>query len=429
MSTTNLKSKIILGLLVVVVVIGLAAAIYQVQQGLIVTNMRNSFSWGLYIVMWAFLVGIATGGLMVTSSIYLFNIERLKPFSRVTALVALIATLAAMVVLLLDLGRPDRVFNMLIHPQFGSALIWDFIALTLCAIFAICYIFIQVRPDIARKGIKLPLVGVIGTKDLSREALERMEERSERWARLIAPLVLVIAILAQIVEAWVFATQLSRTWWFGGALAPSFIASAIASGVVVIILASLYTLRHKKGLDNAYTSLGKIAAIGALALLLIYYGDLVVKAWWGAGLEFETVKLFFTRYYALHIVEVLLIAVAIFLIVKRAASKGWLIAGSLSMAFGILVHKYLLMPLAFNIVPLDATAIGYERLSGWAYPISVGEIASTLDNPSSLFVSFWSYSPSAIEWMASVGLLAAAILAFILLSRIMPIIPITKEAK
>jgi len=414
---------------VVVFIIGLVAVIYQTQQGLIVTNMRNPFSWGLYIVIWAFLVGIATGGLMVTSSIYLFNIERLKPFSRITALVALISTMAAMVVLLVDIGRPDRVLNMLVHPQFGSVLIWDFMALTLCAVFAICYIFIQMRPDIARKGIKLPLVGVIGKKDLSTGALERMEDQSERRARLIAPVVLVVAILAQMVEAWVFATQLSRPWWFGGALAPSFMASAIASGVVVIILASLYALHYTKGLHNAYTSLGKIAAVCASVLLLIYYGDLVVKAWWGEGLEFETVKLLFTRYYALHIVEVLLIAAAIFLLVKRVASKRWLITGSLSMAVGILAHKYLLIPLAYNIIPLNVATAEYDKLTGWAYPTAVGEITATLDNPSSLFSSFWSYSPSAIEWMASAGLLAAAILAFVLLSRILPIIPNTKVAK
>ena len=54
---------------------------------------------------------------------------------------------------------------------------------------------------------------------------------------------------------------------------------------------------------------------------------------------------------------------------------------------------------------------------------------ATLDNPSSLFSSFWSYSPSAVEWMVSAGLLAAAILAFVLLSRILPIIPNTKVAK
>jgi len=86
------------------------------------------------------------------------------------------------------------------------------------------------------------------------------------------------------------------------------------------------------------------------------------------------------------------------------------------MAAGILVHKYLLIPLAFNISPSDSS-------------VATGEITSTLDDPSSLFVSFWSYSPSAIEWVISLGLLAAAMFAFLLLSKILPVMPAPKATE
>ena len=49
--------------------VAVAAWIYQLQEGLILTNMQNSYSWGLYISGLAFFVGNAAGGLVLTSSI------------------------------------------------------------------------------------------------------------------------------------------------------------------------------------------------------------------------------------------------------------------------------------------------------------------------------------------------------------------------
>ena len=61
---------------------------YQLWQGLILTNMVNSYSWGLYISGLAFFVGNAAGGLVLTSSIYLFGVKKLKPLAKLGALTA-----------------------------------------------------------------------------------------------------------------------------------------------------------------------------------------------------------------------------------------------------------------------------------------------------------------------------------------------------
>ncbi|MDN5344945.1 MAG: dimethyl sulfoxide reductase rane subunit, partial [Clostridia bacterium] len=73
---------------------------YQLKNGLIVTGMRNPFSWGLYIATFAFFVGIAAGGLIVSSSVYLFNLEQLKPFTRIASLSAFASIMAAAVIIL-----------------------------------------------------------------------------------------------------------------------------------------------------------------------------------------------------------------------------------------------------------------------------------------------------------------------------------------
>jgi molybdopterin-containing oxidoreductase family membrane subunit len=420
-SDTMQKYRIALVLPVLVALVGLGFWIYQIQEGLILTNMRNSFSWGLYVAMWAFFVGTAAGGLIVTSAVYLFKAESLKPVAKIASLTAFICTIAAMGMLLPDLGRIDRIFNLVIYPSFSSVLVWDFIVLATYAILAAGYTYVQIRPDIASRGIRLPLLGTIGKKEMDDEELDRMKKQSERQARYIAPVALVVAVLIHTITAWVLATQLGRSWWFGGALAPAFIASAIASGPVVVILAALYTLRRPKELASAYMSLAKIAVFGAVVLLFIYYNDFLVRSWWRGGAETETVRLIFNEYLWVHIAELALIVGAIILLLKRARSMVGLVAGSLCMGAGVLVHRFLLLPSAYNVIPFKVPVATNGELTEWAYPTAVGEITGTLDSPSPLFVSWWGYVPSPVEFTIAAGMVAAVILVYAGLSRMLPI--------
>jgi len=420
MFATKLKSSAAISVLLVVAFAGLGVWLYQIQQGLIVTNMRNPFSWGLYIAMWAFFVGTAAGGLVVTSAIYLFKVERLKPVGKVASLTAFIFTIAAMGMLLPDLGRPDRFHHLFLYPQFGSVLIWDFLVLSTYGLISAIYTYLQMRPGIASSGIRLPLLGTIGKREVSEEELARMRRRADQQAMIIAPVALVFAILIHTVTAWVLATQLSRSWWFGGTLAPTFISAAIASGPAVVILGSFYALKHTEKLEQACALLAKIAAFGTVVLLFIYYNDIVVRSWWGEGGEYEASKLVLTRYLPLHVVEILFMILAVILFVRFARSNVGLIVGSLSLIIGVVFHRFLLMPSAYNLVPFRVPTAGDAGYVEWPYPMAVGELRGVLDSPAPLFVSNWDYVPSPVEFTIVAGALSAVIIVFILLSRMLP---------
>jgi len=95
--------------------------------------MRNPYPWGLYISGLEFFVGNAAGGLVLSSLIYVFGVNKLKPFAKLGALCAFANVVAAMTIVIPDIGRPIKLFNLLLHPNFYSPLIWDIIALfTLC---------------------------------------------------------------------------------------------------------------------------------------------------------------------------------------------------------------------------------------------------------------------------------------------------------
>jgi molybdopterin-containing oxidoreductase family membrane subunit len=415
------KYDLAIALLLILAIIGLLAWALQIQKGLILTNMRNPFSWGLYIAMWAFYVGTAAGGLVVSSAIYIFGVKQLKPVAPVASITAFIFAVAAMLIILPDMGRVERIFNIILYPNFKSLLPWDFLVLSTYAVLSAIYTFVLLRPKIATHGIKLPILGTIMKKELTAQELEELEIKSEKHARILAPVALPFAILIHTVTAWVLATQLSRPWWYGGLLAPTFIAAALSAGPAVVILACLIVYGYREGLKDAYRLLAKVSAFSVVALLFMYYNDFVVRQWWEAGLEFDALLLVVKDYIGIHAVEIVFMLTGAYILATRYESVRGLVTGSLAVNIGILAHRYLLMPPAYNLIPFKVPVIlGFESFE-WSYPIAVGEIRGSLMNPQPVFVSYWNYVPSPVEVAITVGIFAIISLALLTLLRILPV--------
>ena len=237
-------------------------------------------------------------------------------------------------------------------------MIWDALILVIFVVAATGYAYVQMRPDIVNGGVWLPFLGTVGSRDVSAEELRRMRETSERQARTVAPVALGLAILVDTAAAWVLATQLSRSWWSGGTLTLTFIGAAMASGAAVLILGSLFALSRTDGAREARALLAKIAAVGAVVLLFSSYNDIVVNAWWGKGAEHDASSMVFAKYLPLHLAEISLIVFAILLFVRYAGSSLGLVLGSLSVAAGVLLHRFLLLPSAYNLIPFRLPVTG-----------------------------------------------------------------------
>lgn len=408
-------------MLVAVAALGAIAWFYQLYSGLIVTNMRNPFSWGLYVATWAFYVGTAAGGLVVSSAIYLFGAKQLKPVAKLAALTAFLFALAAMLILLPDIGRPDRLYNFLLHPNFKSMLPWDFLVLSAYAAVSAIYTYTLLYPDIVARGVKLPYYGIVLKRDVTEAEMEKIRETSDRRAKRLAPVALPLAILIHTVTAWVLATQLSRPWWYGGALAPTFIAAALATGPAIVILAALIVFGYKDKLEGTYALLAKVSAVSSVIMLFIYYNDFVVRFWWHNGREFDVLKLVFTRYIFLHATELIFIVLAAVIFIRYPRDKKWLIRGSLSVIVGVFAHRFLLLPPAYNVMPLRIPVILRNETVEWAYPIAVGQVRGSLADPQHVFTSYWSYSPSLVEIAITLGVMAFIGLAFLSLVRMLPL--------
>lgn len=116
-----------LALLAGLIAIGLGAAFYMEHHGHYVTGMSNHVVWGLPHVFAIFLIVAASGALNVASIGSVFGGPMYKPLGRFSALLSIGLLAGGLCVLLLDLGRPDRLIVAITHYNFKSIFAWNII--------------------------------------------------------------------------------------------------------------------------------------------------------------------------------------------------------------------------------------------------------------------------------------------------------------
>ncbi|MFR1167263.1 MAG: NrfD/PsrC family molybdoenzyme membrane anchor subunit, partial [Adlercreutzia equolifaciens] len=100
--------NIAIGVSAVVVVAGLVLWAMQLSGGMVQTGMRNLNSWGLYITSFMFFVGLSAGGLIISSVPKAFGIAGFGGISKVAVMSSIACTVAAIGMVVVDLGQPAR---------------------------------------------------------------------------------------------------------------------------------------------------------------------------------------------------------------------------------------------------------------------------------------------------------------------------------
>jgi Ni/Fe-hydrogenase subunit HybB-like protein len=231
-------------LLVLVVLhgIGASAFLYQLKKGLTVTGMSRDVSWGIYIAQFTFLVGVAASAVMVVLPYYLHNV---KEFGKITILgefLAVAAVSMCLMFIMVDLGKPMRMLNVILHPTPNSVLFWDMIVLN-------GYLFLNI---------------VIGWVVLS---AERKEIPPPKWIKPFIYVSIPWAVSIHTVTAFLYAGLPGRHFWLTAIMAARFLASAFAAGPALLILLCLIVRKVSK-FDPGKEAIQKVSKIVLYAMIV-----------------------------------------------------------------------------------------------------------------------------------------------------------------
>ena len=224
-------------------VIGVGSVCYlrQLQVGLTITGLSRDVTWGFYIAQMTFLVGVAASAVMVVLPYYLHDF---KAFGKITILgefLAISAVTMCILFVLVDLGQPGRMFNMVLHPSPRSVLFWDMVVLS-------GYFFLNAV--IAHVSLKA----------------ERKGEAPPSWIKPVILLSIPWAISIHTVTAFIYSGLAARPFWMTAILAPRFLASAFCSGPALLILFCLI-LRRFTRFDAGARAIRQLAIIVTYAML------------------------------------------------------------------------------------------------------------------------------------------------------------------
>ena len=188
----------------------------QLNNGLVVTNMSNQVSWGFYISNFTFLVGVAAAAVMLVIPAYIFDRKDIRDVVLLGDTMAVTAVMMAMLFVIVDIGRPDRIWHMI--PLIGSfnfpasLLAWDVVVLS---------------------GYLLLNLGI------SFYLLFSHYQGHEAKLKAYLPFIMLAifwAISIHTVTAFLYSANTGRPFWHNALLAPRFIASAFCSGPAIAIL-------------------------------------------------------------------------------------------------------------------------------------------------------------------------------------------------
>ena len=132
------------------ILIGFACSLYMEHEGHYVTGMNNQIVWGLPHIFAVLLIVIASGVLNIASISSVFDKKLYKPLAPLSALLAVAFLIAGLIVLVLDLGKPDRLIVAMTTYNFKSIFSWNIFLYSGFAVVLAIYMWTMLDREVNR---------------------------------------------------------------------------------------------------------------------------------------------------------------------------------------------------------------------------------------------------------------------------------------
>lgn len=372
-------------------ILGVVLWVMQLSGGLVQTGMRNLDSWGIYITMFMFLVGLSAGGLIISSVPRVFGMRGFGGISKIAVWTSICCTVLAIGFVVVDLGQPLRLWELFAYSNLTSPLMWDVLVLGIYLILSIVYLWAMVKFE---KG------GV-----------------SNRALRLISAIALVVAVLVHSVTAWIFGLQQGREMWNTALLAPWFVSSALVcgTGLVLIVVIALrkagYLELEKLHVDKLVKMLGAFVSVD----LYFFACDLLTEGYPMAS-GAEVVAMLTTGvlapFFWIEVIGCALCVVVCF--TPKLRTNPLVVTASLLAIVGIFCKRWQLLVGGFQIPNIDFPgAVTQHALTSWESGFAAAYQGMV-------------YAPTMLELGVVLGVIGLGALMLMLGVRYLPLRPTDK---
>lgn len=343
--------------LAILVLGGVYSTYLMYAHGIYLSGMTNRIPWGLQIVLAVFYIGLSAGSL-VTSSLYgVFGKLEYKPFARLAAYLAMLLLIGALLSILTDQGRIDRV---LIEPfaHFNPLSMFSINPFLYISYVLICMIY-----------------------------LWAMLNEKEKWTKIIALVVVLWAIGLHSGTGAIFGF-VPRELYASPLLPPGFVAAALSSGTAFMILVILTLFKvTKRTLDPRLIHwIGRLLAVFIIVALYFIFIENTYRFYQHESRDAARFFLFGGFHSVLFWAGLITIGSVIPAIIlfrkKTGESISWITAAAIMCVFGVMCERYLIVLPGLMFPP--------DIFPGWqivqspleegiaAYSISFAEIAQAL---------------------------------------------------
>ena len=396
--------------LILICGIGAFAYIRQLRYGLVVTNMGDYVSWGIYISNFVFFVAISLVGSLITAIFRLADVPWRTPLTRISEMIAVSAITFASLIIIVDMGRPERLLNLFLHGRIQSPIMWDVVVISTYFCISLLLLYITLLPDIriminAKEKLGKPFAKFYRWLGGYWKGTEDQEKIRNKSITTLCFVIIPVAFCIHTVTSWLFATTY-RPGWDSTNFGAYFVSGAFLVGAGGVVVA-MYVFRWAYKLEHYITErhfdkMGKILVMLALLYLYFNVNEYLVPAFKMKKPEEEHLTMLFSGEYAplfwFAIFIGMIIPILIVIFPKGRKPNAMFIAGVM-VVIGAWFKRYLIVT-----------------------PTLLHPFLPKYDAPA----KFNHYFPSWEEWAIAMGSLAGVLLIITILARLFPVISIYK---
>jgi Ni/Fe-hydrogenase subunit HybB-like protein len=399
--------------LTISLMICLYAYYLQLIRGLGVTGLRDIVSWGMYISTFVFFVASSLIGMLISAILGMIGMKWITPITRIAEIIAVAFSAVAGLVIVSDMGRPDRLAYVFIYGRFQSPILWDVTVVTTYFILSLLLFLIPLIPDISiiyNNNVKLPKWVRLAYKYLSFSWSNLPEQNDiiRRVVRILLLLIIPTALAIHTVTSWLFAVT-PRPGWDSTIFGPYFVSGAFVAGASAVIIAMFFFVKNYKLQDyitaKHFNNMGKLLVLVCLIYLYFNINEFLVPGY----------KL--KRADAIHLHD---------LFSGENAFLFWTVQ-LLGLVIPIIFLLFRKMRKAFPLMVISIIIF----IAAWFKRYII--VVPTMENPylpvQHVPMNFKTYTPTLIEIAVTLASFILVLMIITVLAKFFPVVPLYETAK